>query len=109
MKKVIISIFVIAGILSSCSRYVYYPQAGSSEQTLTTSEMVKIYTGNIDQAYTVLGTIAVDVRGDGDDAALYLKEKASAIGADAIIMVNLKKTNPYIKRTGITGIAIKKK
>jgi hypothetical protein len=106
MKKVIISIPVLLLCLSSCSRNVYYPLAGSSQEIRGNPGMVKIYSGDIDQTYTVLGPIAVDVWGDGEDASLYLREKAAAIGADAVIKVSLKKTDHNNGRKGISGIAV---
>ena len=109
MKKIIISISVLLLFLSSCSRYVYYPLSGSSQEIRGNPGIVKIYSGDTDQDYNVLGPIAVDVWGDGEDASLFLRQKAAAIGADAIIKVSLKKPDLYNSKTGISGIAIRYK
>jgi len=38
---------------------------------------------------------------------VYLREKAASIGANAVIKVTLKKTEPNNSRTGISGIAVR--
>ena len=109
MKKVSFILLVASIILSSCSYYTYYLQTGSSIQQETTPASIKIYSNDIQQDYLIIGSVAADVVGSGDNAVKYLKKKASKLGADAIIEVELVKINSYSQRTGISGVAVKLK
>lgn len=109
MKKISIIIFITSMILSSCSYYAYQYQTGSSSQSETTPESIKIYSGDIEQDYIIIGSVTADVMGDADAVVKYLKKKAAKLGADAIIKVDLTKINSFSQRTGISGVAIKLK
>ncbi len=109
MKKISIILFVISIIFSSCSYYAYQFQTGSSAQPETSPESIKIYSGDIEQEYIIIGSVTADVMGDADAVVTYLKKKASKLGADAIIKVDLTKLNSYSQRTGISGVAIRLK
>jgi len=109
MKKISIIIFVTSMILSSCSYYAYQYQTGSSSQSETTPESIKIYSGDIEQDYIIIGSVTADVMGDADAVVKYLKKKAAKLGADAIIKVDLTKINSFAQRTGISGVAVKLK
>ncbi|MCG9794113.1 lipoprotein [Flavobacterium algicola] len=106
MKK-IITTFVILLSLSSCSISTYYAQDETAATTPTTQENIKLYTNNVEQKYTVLGSIAIDAVGNTQSAEKFLKKKAAKIGADAIIYCKLNKLNSFSQRTGISGVAIK--
>lgn len=70
------------------------------------SGSVKIYSGDISQEYDVIGSVAVDVPGDGKLAAEKLREKAGKIGANAVLMVKLTKISSVGQRTGLSGVAV---
>lgn len=109
MKKIAILLFVSSMILSNCSHYAYHYQTGSSSLSKTTPEEIKIYSGDIEQDYIVIGSVTADVLGDADNVVKYLKKKTSELGADAIIKVDLTKINSFSQRTGISGVAVKLK
>lgn len=109
MKKIFITTFILSILLSGCTYYAYQYQTGSTALTETSPESIKIYSGDIEQAYTVIGSVAVDVPGDADKAAKFLKNKASELGADVIINADLTKMNSFSQRTGISGVAVKLK
>jgi uncharacterized protein YbjQ (UPF0145 family) len=95
--------------LSSCSYYTYCYQSGSTSFAETNPDSIKIYSGDTNQEYIVIGSVTVDVAGGTKVANKYLKKKASKLGADAIIKVELTKLNTYADRVGISGVAIKYK
>ncbi|WKK86991.1 hypothetical protein QYS48_09210 [Marivirga arenosa] len=109
MRKISIIIFVASLFFSSCSFYAYQYQTGSSSYSETTPESIKIYSGDIEQDYIVIGSVTADVMGDADAVVRYLKKNAAKLGADAIIKVDLSKMNSFSRRTGISGVAIKLK
>ena len=106
MKKFILLIAISLSTLNSCY-FAFYPQSGSYNHPVTNPELIKIYSGDIDQDYLIIGPVAADVIGDADDVVKYLKKKASELGADAIIKVDLTKMNSSSISTGISGIAIR--
>lgn len=106
MKNLIIIIALILSSFTSCF-YAYYPQTGSEPQAETNPESIMIYSGDIDQDYTILGPVCVDVIGDSEAGVKFLKKKAAQLGADAVIKVELTKMNAYTIRTGISGIAVR--
>jgi hypothetical protein len=93
--------------LSSCSYFTVYYQTGSSIKPETSKENIQIYTGDIERNYQILGSVAVDVVGSAEEAALYLKKKAALIGADAIIYTVPTKMHSYVSRTGLSGVAVR--
>ncbi|MBI2428726.1 MAG: hypothetical protein HYV29_08025 [Ignavibacteriales bacterium] len=96
----------LSAVLCSCTITTHYIQDGASAKTAVAAESVKIYTGDIAHDYDVIGSVAVDVAGDGKKAALKLKEKAGSIGANAVIMTKLTKLASYGGRTGLSGVAV---
>jgi len=108
MKKLIIPILFVGFILvaTGCS-FVYYPQTGSRMYHETIPETVLVYSGDADQKYEVLGSVAAEVPGDGEDAVRFLKRKAAEIGADAIIKVDIYFNDYESQNTGISGVAVK--
>lgn len=67
-----------------------------------------VYAGDkIDKNYEIIGSIAVDTPGFGNDAMLALKSQAAAIGANAVINVKLTKLQSFVARTGLSGVAIR--
>jgi len=107
MKYLSIITFFTLISLSSCSHFAYYYQTGSSSKSETSPESIKIFCGDIDQDYIIIGSVTADVMGDGEAVVKYLKKKASKLGADAIINVDLTKINSFSPRTGISGVAVK--
>lgn len=108
MKKSLIIFLAVAMSMSSCSYYAYY-QTGITSTTTTDPAAIKIYSGDIEQEYFVLGSVGADVFGDGEAVVKYLKKKASELGADAIIHTRLTKVNSFSQRTGVSGVAVKLK
>lgn len=109
MKKLTLILFVSLMMMSSCSFYTYQFQTGSTAQTETKPESIKIYANDIDKEYIIIGSVAADVLGDGDAVVKYLKKKAAKLGADAIIKVELTKLSSGHSRTGISGVAVRLK
>ena len=105
MKKIFFSIS-IAVWFSACTISTHFIQDGSAAKPAVSPESIKIYSGDISQDYEVIGSVAVDVNGDGKLAAVALKEKAGKIGANAVIMVKLTKLVSYTSRTGLSGVAV---
>ncbi len=106
--KSILFLSVIA--LNGCNYYTYYPQSDSTVQKITTSSEIKVYLDEIiDQEYDVVGSVAVDIPGDGEDAIKFLKKKVASTGANAVMNVKLTKINTFTNRTGISGVAVKLK
>lgn len=95
-------------LLTSCF-YSFYPQTGSNVYPETNPEDILIYSGDIKQEYYVIGSVAADALGDIDTVVKHLKKKASEVGADAIILVDLNKVGPSAGRTGVSGVAVKLK
>ena len=94
-------------VLASCNIYTFYPNKESQTFPATSPNEIKIYTGDIDRSYTVIGSVAADALGRSEVVAKYLKSKASKLGADAIIYTELTKINTMVQRTGISGVAVK--
>ena len=109
MKKISIIIFTFSLVFSSCSYYAYQYQTGSASNSETTPDSIKIYSGDIEQDYIIIGSVTANVMGDADAVVKYLKKKAAKLGADAIIKVDLTKINSFSQRTGISGVAVKLK
>lgn len=97
----------LAASFSSCSQFAYQLQTGSMVYTPTNPADIKIYSGDIEQPYIVIGSVAADVVGDSGDLRNYLKKKAAKLGADAIIKVELTKMHSFTARGGISGVAVK--
>ena len=76
MKKFILIFVVLFAILTSCSYYAYYQTSGD-KLTETNPEIIKIYSGDIEQDYVIIGSVTADVLGDADAAVKHLKKKAS--------------------------------
>lgn len=71
-------------------------------------EQVKIYAGEPPRPpHAVVGAIAVDDIGGGDEVALILRQDAARIGADAVIHLRLTKMMGWGPRTGLSGIAVR--
>jgi len=109
MKKISLLTLLILMTLSSCSFFTYCYQTGSSYYAKTNPDAIKIFSGDVDQDYIIIGSVTVDVFGGTIAATDYLKKNASKLGADAIINVELTKLDTYSNRVGISGVAIKLK
>jgi hypothetical protein len=71
-------------------------------------KQVKLYAGEPPRPpAVVLGSVALDVIGDGDDAAAEARRVFGELGADAIIHVRLTKLTGYVLRTGLSGLAVR--
>jgi hypothetical protein len=108
MKKIVIPfVFILAlGSLSGCN-FAFYPETGSQLYMQTEREAVKIYSGEPEQNYEILGPVAAEVPGNVDAATKYLKKKAARLGASAVIRINISKPTSFPGSTGISGIAVK--
>jgi hypothetical protein len=107
MKKLIIILpFLLS--LASCSYYTYYPQAQSQTYAATNPDSIKVHSGDIDQEYIIIGSVASLIPGYFysekaiERANKLLKENSAKIGADAIIHTRLNGTG-----RGISGVAVK--
>lgn len=108
MKNLILFSILFLSTLTSCS-FIYYAGTDIPVKSETNPEQIKVYSGDINQDYDIIGPVAADICGNADAAVKYLKKRASKIGADAIIEVELTKMNSYTLQTGISGIAVKMK
>ena len=109
MNKISLLAILISITLSSCSNYAHYYQSGSTPLAKTSSASVKVFVGNIEQDYQVIGSVTVSTSGGTTTATKYLKWKAAELGADAVINVELSKMNSYSGRVGLSGVAVKLK
>ena len=107
MRKLFVLILFVA--LSSCAFQSYYPQTGSIMYEPVAVETVKIYPGDIEEDYIILGSIAADAAGNGKKAKSLLQKRAAALGADAVIKTELTKVGSFFIRTGISGVAVRLK
>ena len=107
MKKIFLLSVCLVCLLSSCNIYTFYPDKVSQNYKATSPDEIKIYSGDIDRPYTVIGSVAADALGDGQSVTKFLKKKAAKLGADAIIFTELTKINTFAVRTGISGVAVK--
>jgi hypothetical protein len=104
-SMIILSFFSF--LVCSCSFSSHYIQTGSRTYEETNPKDVKIYSGEPNEAYIVIGSIAVDYMGDNEGGLFYLKKKAALIGADAVIFTKL--TSFYTQRNSLAanGVAVK--
>ncbi len=107
MKKKYVIIILFSSVLASCNIYTFYPNKESQTFPATSPNEIKIYSGDIDRPYTVIGSVAADALGRSEVVAKYLKSKASKQGADAILFAELTKISTMAQRTGISGVAVK--
>lgn len=95
-------------LLTGCAFSTHYLQDGAKTYPAEVASNVRVYAADrLDTKYTVIGSIAVDKLGDGNDAVEYLREEAGKLGANAVIGVRLTKLNSSAKRTGISGVAVR--
>ena len=110
MKKIVTILPILALLSAGCAIQAHYFQNGANT-TLTPvlASAVKIYSSQTptDSGAQVLGSVAVDVVGDGATALQSLQEEAGAMGANAVYEVKLTKINTYAQRTGISGVAVR--
>mgnify|MGYP003687735507 CR=1 FL=1 len=107
MKK-IISVFSICILLSSCSISTHYLE-GTEKYTPTSMEEVQIFTEDISEEYIVIGSIATAAAMSQESAIKFLKKKAAAIGADAIIFTKPTSMSSFDTAYGYSGVAVKRK
>jgi len=106
-KHLLLSVLLI--VSSGCSTAAFFYQSDAPQgRNSVDPESVKIYAENIpDFKYIVLGSIAVDSAGNADSAAKLLKEKASKIGANAVIGTRATSLSSFASsRSGLSGVAV---
>lgn len=109
MKYLYKILIAISFSFTSCSISAIYIESGASKMPATSSSEVKIYAGDIDQEYQVIGSITIETPGNANDAKRYLQKRAALIGADAVIFAEINKMNTYALSTGMSGVAVKLK
>ncbi len=107
MKIYNIIFFIFVLVITSCSITTHYVQSGSQSYPESNYEEIKIYSGEPEGDYTVIGSLVTYAAGDENMAAKTLRKEAAEVGADAIIHTELYMLNTYSKTTGMTGVAIK--
>jgi hypothetical protein len=108
MKHIKLSALLFCAIVfASCSITTHYIQDGSNPFPASSPEKIKIYSGDVTQPYTVIGSVAVLSPGDGEKALDAFKDEAASIGADAVIWVKLEKLASNTQNTGLSGTAIR--
>ncbi len=105
LKNLIIMSFL--SIFVGCHLSTHYIQTGSRNYEETIPDAVKIYSGEPQEEYIVIGSIAVDYVGNSTNTMTYLKEKAAELGADAVIQTKLTSIITNAKRLGANGVAVK--
>lgn len=96
--------------LSGCAVQTHQFDTGiSGPPAPVAPNSVKVYSGPAPAGSTfqVLGSVAVDVMGDGSSASAALKEEAGKMGANAVVDTRLTKINSFAQRTGLSGTAIR--
>jgi hypothetical protein len=111
MKNRIYIFILVCVFLSSCSYFTFYPQTGSISQPATNPKDIKIFTGDIDRPYTVLGSVSANTINGNEEENLkpYLSKQAAKIGADAIIFAEVSVMGSANARVGLSGVAIRYK
>jgi hypothetical protein len=72
------------------------------------AQATRVYAGEPPTgSYDVIGSLTVDVAGNGDEAIAELRRQAATAGADAVVRVRLTKFGTGSPRTGITGVAVR--
>jgi hypothetical protein len=92
-------------ILASCS-HVDITKTGSGIYPPTAQAYVEIRATVPDRKFEEIGMVTVDAYGKASDAYNLIREKAAAVGADAVILQN---QTPVPPRLLINGVAIKYK
>ncbi|MBK8803019.1 MAG: hypothetical protein IPN71_13385 [Fibrobacteres bacterium] len=108
MKR-IIGLFAVLAMGSGCAIQTHYFQHGAVQPTnMVDADSVKVFSGPAPAgtSFQVLGSVGVDLVGDGEAALALLKEETAAMGANAVMDVRLTKINSYAARTGMSGVAI---
>ncbi|KAB1157031.1 heavy metal-binding domain-containing protein [Flavobacterium luteum] len=93
-------------VFVSCSIKTHYVQTGSKTYQPTEPTSILIYSRTPEKRFEVIGSVAVHASGQ-KHAIKVLKKKAAALGADAVIDINLDKIASYTQTCGINGTAIK--
>ena len=109
-NKPLLKHFIIVSFLSiflGCNFSTNFIQTGSRNYEETNPDAVKIYSGEPQEEYLVIGSIAVDYVGDSEGTLMFLKEKAATLGADAVIHTKLSSIITSAKRIGANGVAVK--
>jgi hypothetical protein len=110
MKKQTLQAFLILALVSSsgCAVSTAYVQEGSKTYEQVDPKTVKLFASDtIPNHYYVIGSVAADKIGDGNDVADLLREKAASLGANAIISARLTKIGSATSRTGLSGVAVR--
>jgi len=106
MKKILF--VLVLTVLVSCTIKTHYIQDDAQSFEKTDPQMIKVYSSNdVGQPYDVIGSVAVDSPGGGEDALKALKEEAALLGANAIINVKLGKISSLASSTGLSGVAVR--
>ena len=91
--------------MSSCM-FRYHPTTVGRTFSPVEPEQIKLYAGDIADDYQVVGVVCATATGI-DFATQHLVKKAAALGANAIINVELDKIASFTTATGISGVAIR--
>lgn len=102
---IIIAFFSI--LLAGCSYSTHFVQTGSRAYEETNAENVKIFSGEPQEDYTVIGSIAVWYAGNSESGIVYLQEKSALIGANAVIHTRLSTVNSSDASFMANGVAVK--
>jgi hypothetical protein len=104
----IVLLIGIAVLFSGCTIATHYLQSDSKNYPEVPPEQVKVFSEEkIPFKYEVIGSVAVDALGGGDEAKRALQERAGQIGANAVIDVRLTKINSFTVRSGASGTAVR--
>jgi hypothetical protein len=107
-SNLIISLIGLVVFLSGCTIATHYLQSDSKNYPEVPPEKVKVFSEEkIPFKYEVIGSVAVDALGGGDEAKRALQERAGLIGANAVIDVRLTKVNSFTPRSGASGTAVR--
>ena len=108
MKKLFL--ILSFALFTSCVIKTHYIQDDAQAFDKTNPSEIKIYTGDdIGSEYDVIGSVAVDAPGTGEDSIKELRAEAAKLGADAVINLKLTKLSSFVQRTGASGVAVKSK
>ena len=98
----------ITAILVGCSFSTHFVQTGSRVYEETRPENVKIYSGEPQEEYIVIGSIAIDHYSSNSETSIqYLKEKAALLGANAVIQTKSSSVMTSRSSIGISGVAVR--
>ncbi|MCK5740928.1 MAG: hypothetical protein KAH48_01820 [Chlorobi bacterium] len=88
----------------STSVTTYFIQSGSKMYPETIPDSLKLYSGDPEFEYIIIGNLSIAVAGELEIAYNRLRKEAAKLGAECVIRLEI-----YNNGSGMSGIAVKNK